>query len=158
MAPRSGFCQKRHNLRGLDFVQGNAERLPFPGQSYDAVINVEAAINYQSVPRFFAEVQRVLRPGGHFLYADIRYADEIAAWEAELANIPLRLVSEHVINAEVMRGLERNRLLDQITRRLPNIAFLRGIANDYAGGPGSLIYRRLENGEASYRLFCFAKD
>jgi ubiquinone/menaquinone biosynthesis C-methylase UbiE len=153
-----GFCRKRHNLRGLDFVQGNAERLPFPDQSFDAVINVEAAINYQSVPRFFAEVQRVLRPGAHFLYADIRYADEIAAWEAELANIPMRLVSEHVINAEVMRGLEKNRLLDQISRRLPNIAFLRGIANDYAGGPGSLIYRRLENGEASYRLFCFAKD
>ena len=152
------FCRKRHNLPGLDFVQGNAETLPFPDQSFDAVINVEAAINYQNVPRFFAEMERVLRPGGHFLYADIRYADEIAAWEAELASIPMRLVSEHVINAEVMRGLEKNRFLDQITRRLPNIAFLRGIANDYAGGPGSLIYRRLENGEASYRLFCFAKD
>jgi ubiquinone/menaquinone biosynthesis C-methylase UbiE len=152
------FCRKRHNLPGLDFVQGNAETLPFPDQSFDAVINVEAAINYQSVPRFFAEMERVLRPGGHFLYADIRYADEIAAWAAELANIPMRLVSEHVINAEVMRGLAKNRFLDQITRRLPNIAFLRGIANDYAGGPGSLIYRRLENGEASYRLFCFAKD
>jgi ubiquinone/menaquinone biosynthesis C-methylase UbiE len=152
------FCRKRHNLPGLDFVQGNAETLPFPDQSFDAVINVEAAINYQNVPRFFAEMERVLRLGGHFLYADIRYVDEIAAWEAELANIPMRLVSEHVINAEVMRGLEKNRLLDQITRRLPNIAFLRGIANDYAGGPGSLIYRRLENGEASYRLFCFAKD
>ena len=152
------FCRKRHNLPGLDFVQGNAESLPFPDQSFDAVINVEAAINYQNVPRFFAEVERVLRPGGHFLYADIRYADEIAAWEAELANIPMRLVSEQVINAEVMRGLEKNRFVDQITRRLPNIAFVRGIANDYAGGPGSLIYRRLENGEASYRLFCFAKD
>jgi len=152
------FCRKRHNLPGLDFVQGNAESLPFPDQSFDAVINVEAAINYQNVPRFFAEVERVLRPGGRFLYADIRYADEIAAWEAELANIPMRLVSEQVINAEVMRGLEKNRFLDQITRRLPNIAFLRGIANDYAGGPGSLIYRRLENGDASYRLFCFAED
>jgi ubiquinone/menaquinone biosynthesis C-methylase UbiE len=152
------FCRKRHSLPGLDFVQGNAESLPFPDQSFDAVINVEAAVNYQNVRRFFAEVERVLRPGGHFLYADIRYADEIAAWEAELANFPMGLVSEQVINAEVMRGLEKNRLLDQITRRLPNIAFLRGIANDYAGGPGSLIYRRLANGEASYRLFCFAKD
>lgn len=152
------FCRKRHNLHGLEFVQGNAESLPFTDQSFDAVINIEAAINYQSVPRFFAEVTRVLRPGGHFLYADIRYADEIAAWEAELANIPMRLVSERVINAEVMRGLENNRLSDQITRRLPNIAFLRGIASDYAGGRGSLIYRRLANGEASYRLFCFALD
>lgn len=152
------FCRKRHNLRGLDFVQGNAECLPFPDQSFDAVINVEAAINYQNVPLFFAEVQRVLRPGGHFLYADIRYADEIAAWEAQLANIPMRLASELVINAEVMRGLEKNRFFDQITRRLPDIALLRGIANDYAGGSGSLIYRRLQSGEASYRLFCFAQD
>ena len=124
------FCRKRHNLPGLHFVQGNAESLPFPDHSFDAVINVEAAINYQDVPRFFAEVERVLRPGGHFLYADIRYADEIAAWEAELLGIPMRLVSEQVINAQVMRGLEGNRLLDQITRRLPNFAFLHGIAHD----------------------------
>jgi len=153
-----GFCRKRHNLPGLDFVQGNAESLPFPDQSFDAVINVEAAIKYLNVRRFFAEVERVLRAGGHFLYADIRYADEFASWEVELANIPMRLVSEQVINAEVMRGLEKNRFSDQITRRLPDIGVLRAIATDYAGGPGSLIYRRLENGEASYRLFCFAKD
>lgn len=152
------FCRKRHTLPGLGFVQGDAQHLPFPDQSFDAVINVEAAINYQDVPKFFAEVQRVLRPGGRFLYADIRYADEIDAWEADLANIPMRLVSERVINAEVMRGLEQNRFVDQITRRLPNIALLRRIADDYAGGPGSLIHRRLANGEASYRLFCFAKD
>jgi ubiquinone/menaquinone biosynthesis C-methylase UbiE len=151
------FCRKRHDLPGLNFVQGNAESLPFPDRSFDAVINVEAAINYQDVPRFFGEVERVLRPGGHFLYADIRYADEFTAWTAELANIPMRLISEHVINAEVMRGLEQNRFIDQLTRRLPKIAFVRGMADDYAGGPGSLIYRRLENGEASYRLFCFAK-
>lgn len=152
------FCRKRHNLPGLYFVQGNAESLPFPDQSFNVVINVEAAINYQNVPRFFAEVERVLRAGGHFLYADIRYADEIAGWEADVANIPMRLVSERVINAEVMRGLEKNRFFDQLTRRLPNIAFVRRIASDYAGGPGSLIYRRLENGDASYRMFCFAKD
>jgi hypothetical protein len=57
-----------------------------------------------------------------------------------------------------MRGLEKNRLLDQINRRLPNIASLRGMANDFVGGPGSLTYRRLENGEVSYRVFCFTKD
>ena len=152
------FCRRRHTLSGLSFVHGNAENLPFPDQCFDAVINVEAAINYRDVPRFFAEVQRVLRLGGRFLYADIRYADEIATWEADLAEIPMRLLSEQVVNAEVMRGLENSRLLDQISRRLPRVGFVRGLVNDYAGGPGSLIYRRLQSGEASYRLFCFGKD
>lgn len=152
------FCRKRHRVPGLNFVEGNAEELPFPDGSFDAVINVESAINYRDVPRFFAEVARVLRTGGHFLYADIRYADNFARWETELAGIALRRVSERVINAEVMRGLENNQLLSQINRRLPNIAFLRSMASDYAGGPGSLLYRRLAAGEASYRLFCFAKD
>jgi ubiquinone/menaquinone biosynthesis C-methylase UbiE len=152
------FCRRRHTLPGLSFVHGNAENLPFPDQCFDAVINVEAAINYRDVPRFFAEVQRVLRLGGRFLYADIRYADEIATWEAHLADISMRLLSEQVINAEVMRGLENSRLLDQISRRLPRVGFVRGLVNDYAGGPGSLIYRRLQSGEASYRLFCFGKD
>jgi ubiquinone/menaquinone biosynthesis C-methylase UbiE len=151
------FCRRRHNLPGLDFIHGNAEDLPFPDQAFDAVLNVEAAINYRDVPRFFAEVRRVLRPGGHFLYADIRYADEVAAWEADLADIRMNLLSQHVINKQVMRGLENSRLLEQVSRRLPNIGFLRGIASDYAGGPDSLIYRRLRSGEASYRLFCFSK-
>ena len=152
------FCQKRHNLPGLDFVQGNAESLPFADQSFDAVINVEAAVHYVDFARFLTEVARVLRPGGHFLYADFRDVEGVAAWEATLANAPMRLLSEQVINAEVMRGLDKNRLLDQLTRRLPKIASLRGVFNDFVGGSGSLIYRRLENGEVSYRLFCFAKD
>lgn len=152
------FCLRRHTETGLRFLHGDAEQLPFPDRSFDVVINVEAAINYHHVPRFFAEVRRVLRPKGHFLYADIRYADEIESWEVDLAAIGLQKIAERVINAEVMRGLEANRFAEQITRRLPNISFVRGIAHDYAGGPGSLIYRRLASGEASYRLFCFAND
>ncbi|MGA7052665.1 MAG: methyltransferase domain-containing protein [Mycobacterium sp.] len=152
------FCRKRHNLAGLDFVQGNAESLPFSDESFDVVINVEAGLHYLDFPRFLTEVARVLRPGGYFVYADLRYADEIAAWETTLADAPLRLLSEQVINAEIMRGLEQNRLLDQLTRRLPNIAPLRSLANAIVGGPGSLIYRRLDSGLISYRLYCFAKD
>ena len=62
------FCQKRHNLPDLDFVQGDAQNLPFPDQSFDAVINVKASHIYPNFERFLGEVARVLRPGGHFLY------------------------------------------------------------------------------------------
>jgi ubiquinone/menaquinone biosynthesis C-methylase UbiE len=45
-------------------VHGDAENLPFPQVSFDAVINVESAHCYGSIERFLAEVHRVLRPGG----------------------------------------------------------------------------------------------
>ena len=73
------FCRKRHNLAGLEFVHGDAENLPFPDQSFDAVINIESSLHYPRFPRFLAEVARVLRPGGHFLYADFRPFFVIAA-------------------------------------------------------------------------------
>jgi fatty-acid O-methyltransferase len=36
------LCRKRHNLPSLDIVRGDAENLPFPDQSFDAVINIES--------------------------------------------------------------------------------------------------------------------
>jgi SAM-dependent methyltransferase len=153
------FCRKRHSLPGLDFVQGNAESLPFADQSFDAVINVEASHCYPNLAGFLTEVARVLRPGGHFLYTDLRAGEDVARWEATFDQVPMRLLSQSVINAEVMRGLENSpRLLGQVTRRLPNIAFLQRIARDYLGGQGSLIHTRLASGEVSYRMFCFARD
>ena len=99
--PASPFCQKWHDLPGLDLVQGDAQNLPFPDQSFDAVINVEASHIYPDFERFLGEVARVLRPGGHFLYADFGNRDGIPAWEAALASLPMRLVSRRVIDDQV---------------------------------------------------------
>lgn len=49
------FWRERHNLLGLDFVQGDAENLPFVDQSLDAVINVEASHCYPRFASFLAE-------------------------------------------------------------------------------------------------------
>ena len=151
------FCRRKHNLPGLDFVRGDAENLPFPDQSFDAVMNIESSNHYPSLPRFLAEVARVLRPGGHFLYADSQPPNGIPAWEAALADAPMRMLSHREINAEVMRGMERNsqQWLDVIDRHVP--ALLHGLARDIAGVPDSSAYRELESGVLSYRMYCFAK-
>jgi ubiquinone/menaquinone biosynthesis C-methylase UbiE len=151
------FCRKKHNLDGLDFVRGDAENLPFADQSFDAVINIEASLHYRRFPRFLAEVARVLCPGGHFLYADFRPADGIAAWETALAGAPLRMLSERVINAEVLRGMDKNsqQWLGRIDRHVP--AFLRGLARGFAGVPALPLYQEMQSGGLSYRMHCFAK-
>ena len=152
------FCRKRHTLPGLDFVHGDAENLPFPDESFDAVINVEASHIYPHFDRFLSEVKRVLRPGGHFLHVDFRNRDNFGNWESDLANSGLREVSHRVINDEVLRGLKKNsaRSNEIINTRLP--AFLRKFGREFAVVDGSWFYNDLERGEIDYRAYHLTKD
>ena len=146
-----------HNVVGLDFVQGDAENLPFPDRSFDAVINIESSAHYPRFDRFLAEAARVLRPEGHFLYADLRAAPDISAWEAALAGAPMRMVSRRDINAEVMRAMETNQeLLDLVHRHAP--LWLRGLVRGYAEDVrDTLHYRELQRGRDSYRIYHLTK-
>jgi SAM-dependent methyltransferase len=152
------FCRENHRLENLVFQQGDAEHLPFESGTFDAVINVEASHCYPNFPRFLAEVARVLRPGGHFLYADFRFADGLREWEKALRESPLKIQNARTINAEVLRGMDRNsaRSLDLIGRHLPKI--LHGLGRDFAGVQGSRIYNALLKGELTYCSYCLAKS
>ena len=52
-------------------VNADATRLPIRDASIDGVISVEAAFHFPSRARFFAEVVRVLRPGGVLSMSDV---------------------------------------------------------------------------------------
>ena len=151
------LCRQYHRLEGLEFVQGDAENLPFTDASLDTVINVEASHCYPDFPGFLVEVARVLRPGGHFLYTDFRFSDMFEKWDAAIAGAPMEIVQSRVINPEVLRGMDCNseRNLALIRRRLPR--FLHGLGRDFAGVPGSRIYVALQQGKLSYRSWCFRK-
>lgn len=151
------FCERRHRVPGLSFIRGDAQNLPFADESFEAVINVEASHCYPSFPRFLAEVARVLRPGGDFLYADFRFRSGIADWERDLAAAPFQPRQTRKINQEVRRGMDRNsaRSSALILRHLPR--FLYGLGRDFAGVSGSRIYTALETGDVSYRSGWFQK-
>jgi ubiquinone/menaquinone biosynthesis C-methylase UbiE len=151
------FCKRRHRVDGLNFVQGDAENLPFESNTFDAVINVEASHCYPAFGRFLAEVARVLRPGGHFLYADFRFADRQAEWEKTIAVASLKVLRTRNINAEVLRGMNYNsaRSQDLVARYLP--IFLHSLGRDFAGIKGSRVHNALNSGELSYRSYCFEK-
>ncbi len=132
--------------------------MPFPDNSFDAVINVEASHAYPHFERFLPELTRVLRPGGHFLYADFRGFLEYDAWDAALAALPMRMVSKREINTEVLRGMDNNspRYLDLVGRHVP--AVLQSFGRLFAGAPGTLMYKELQRGRLSYRMYHFIKD
>jgi demethylmenaquinone methyltransferase/2-methoxy-6-polyprenyl-1,4-benzoquinol methylase len=53
-------------LHGLDWVVGNAERLPFASKSFDAYTIAFGLRNVTDIDAALAEARRVLKPGGRF--------------------------------------------------------------------------------------------
>ena len=64
---------------GLDdavtFVEGNAEALPSPDRSYDAVTIAFGIRNVPRIEKALSEAYRVLRPGGRFLCLEFSVCD-----------------------------------------------------------------------------------
>jgi ubiquinone/menaquinone biosynthesis C-methylase UbiE len=151
------FCKSHYRFEGLSFAKGDAENLPFPRSSFDAVINVEASHNYPSVPRFLQEVVRVLRPGGHFLFADLRPRAQIAALRDQLVHSGMTTLEDECITPNVVRSLELDSegRREFIERKVP--AILRRPVLEFAGVQGSEVYRQLASGELQYLRFVLRK-
>jgi len=102
----------------LSYLHGDAEKLPFEDNEFDVVINVESSHNYPSLSKFFAEVGRVLKPGGHFSMVDF-FTDERRAEIERCKAAPshgLGWVSEQDISEQVKAAI-RKRMEPQSTFR-----------------------------------------
>jgi SAM-dependent methyltransferase len=152
-----GFCRKVHRSGNLRFLQGDAEFLPLFDESCDVAINVEASFCYGDFEHFLSEIHRVLRPGGHFLFADLRFEEELAEWFAALEGSGLDLVereeiSENVLDALYLDGDRRER---ELRRNAPWI--LRGPLRTFSGTRGSRIPVMLASGALRYYRFVLVK-
>ncbi len=153
------LCRRTHDgVPNLTFVTGDAEHLPLPDASCDVVINVESSHCYGDVERFFAEVVRVLRPGGHFAYADFRSAPDMEKVAATLGAIPGCMVLEHVdITDRVLAALvtddaRKRRLIDEI---IP--PRLRSVFGEFAGLSGGQVFTAFAKREMVYHRFLCRK-
>jgi ubiquinone/menaquinone biosynthesis C-methylase UbiE len=152
------FCNRYYSVEGLSFTQANAESLHFPDNAFDVVINLEASLYYPAIERFFSHVVRILKPGGHFLYADMRYVDEIDLWRVQLKNTGLELLREEDITRNVVRALalDQARKKDLADRYIPRV--LRRTFYHFGGISGDGLARGDPKvGERLYLFFVFQK-
>jgi ubiquinone/menaquinone biosynthesis C-methylase UbiE len=152
-------CTRRYGPLGIAFKTGDAQHMPFSDASFDIVINMESSLNYPDVPAFLSEVNRVLRPGGHFLFADYRPRSKIGKLRQLLENMPLECVMLEDVTDGIIRGLEHDdpRKRELIARMIPG--FLRETVNKFAGvsqGGGS-EYAKFASGRKKYIFGVFRK-
>lgn len=135
-------CTKRYGALGIAFRAGDAQRMPFADASFDIIINVESSLNYPDMPAFLSEVDRVLRPGGYFLFADYRSRSKMEHLKQCLDDMRLDALMLEDVTDGIIRGLDRDdaRKRELIQRMIPG--FLRGTVSRFAG---------VDRGEASER-------
>ena len=72
---------EREGVTNLTFLEGAAERLPFPDASFDLVTSRHAPHHFRDLGAFLREAHRVLKPGGRLVVADqITPVPEVRAW------------------------------------------------------------------------------
>ena len=60
----------------VSFLNGSAEAIPLPDKSIDTVVTTWTLCSIPEVERALAEVRRILRPGGAFLFVEHGLAPE----------------------------------------------------------------------------------
>jgi len=151
------LCKEMHVTTGLEFVEGDAENLPFSSCSFDAVINVESSHCYNSMDKFLAGVNKVLKPGGHFLYTDFREPKEIPELERLIARSGMKVLRKRDITPNVIKALDEDhdRRMKTISENVPK-PFIRQF-REFAGVKNSVVYNQFENGEMIYYSFIMQK-
>lgn len=67
---------EKQGLCNIDFVQGDAENLPFSDNSFDIVISRLAFHHFSNPKRCFSEMTRVVKTGGKLVVIDMEAAEE----------------------------------------------------------------------------------
>jgi ubiquinone/menaquinone biosynthesis C-methylase UbiE len=151
------LCKRNHVADGLEFIEGDAENIPFSAGSFDMVINVESSHCYSSMQSFLNEVIKVLKPGGHFLFTDFRKPYEIDELERLIFASGLEVIIKREITLNVLKALDEDhdRRMQTIVQNVPK-PFISQFY-EFAGVRDSIIYRQLEAGEMLYLSYSMRK-
>lgn len=142
-------CRRQRLSCRSDFLQGDAERLPFPAASTDVVLNIESSQSYPNLRQFYAEVHRVLAGDGDFLYADVLPVERASDWIALLQTTGFRVEADRDITPNVLRSCDEvaRQRMDAYTRSV-NAA----VMDNFLGAPGSHVYEEMKAGRWTYRI------
>ncbi len=122
----------------LSFITGDAQAMSFADASFDAVINIESSLNYPDFPGFLREVNRVLRPGGYFMFADYRSPRKFERMKVAIQDLGYLTIYLEDVTAGVVRGLAHTSSAKRlaVARHVP--ALFRSTALRFAGLKGDV--------------------
>jgi ubiquinone/menaquinone biosynthesis C-methylase UbiE len=151
------FSNNQHSVEGLTFMYGDAENVPLANESVDVVVNIESSHCYGSMEKFVTQVHRVLRPGGHFLFADLRPSDKMDQLDKTFSDAGFEVLKKELISKAVVHAMEAFHEYKLAFFQNMVKGWLKKPLNDFAGVKGSNIHKELSNGEMVYYHYVLRK-
>lgn len=149
--------RKVHGALGIDFRVGDAQSLDFPEKHFDAVVNVEASHCYPKQDAFFQSVYRVLRAGGHLLYADFRNPADSIQLDRSIDDAGFQVKSKMNITPHVVSALRKTseRYRGLAHKFAPKI--LHTLMENFAAVEGTTIFNSFVDGGRIYWSYQLTK-
>lgn len=93
----------------VDFHHMSAEHLPFPGASFDTVVSTLTMCSIPDIEHAVAEVRRVLKPGGQFLFLEHGLSPDprVAEWQRRLTPLQKKIGGGCHLDRPIRRLLEQ---------------------------------------------------
>jgi NAD(P)-dependent dehydrogenase (short-subunit alcohol dehydrogenase family)/SAM-dependent methyltransferase/acyl carrier protein len=141
------FCRRTHRHPSARFEVGDAEHLPVEESSFDVVTNIESSHTYPNLRLFFAEVSRVLVPGGWFLYTDLLPVQRWAEVRTLLGPLGLAVVDDREITPNVLASCDKVAAV-----RAQAFDENSALIDNFLAVPGSAVYEEMRSGAWEYRI------
>lgn len=152
------FCNRYYSIERLSFCCADALNIPYTNDNFDAVINVESSHRYSNMERFLDEVHRILKPGGYFLFADLRDRESVESLRKQLSSSKLKIVKEEIITRHVLNALDldHERRIKLINKLAPKV--LHWLTKEFAGTKETGLYKALAAKKKEYLHYVMRKN
>jgi ubiquinone/menaquinone biosynthesis C-methylase UbiE len=153
-----GHCKRWYSTQtNLQFIEGNAQDLPFENESFDVVYNVESSHCYGDRGAFVEQAYRVLKPGGMFCWTDLRDAKTMASLPALFESKGFEIVQSADVVEEVIRALDEinETKMKAIEEKVPKS--VRRSFETFAGVKGTPVYEGFVSGSMAYHRHLMRK-
>jgi len=108
MLSKARLNNQKMGYENIEFIMGDIEQIPMPDDSFDVVISNCVLNLVPDKEKAFAEIRRVLKPGGHFCVSDIVLQGELPDQIRDAATLYAGCVSGALQKEDYIQVIHNN--------------------------------------------------
>ncbi|HCE58801.1 MAG TPA: arsenite S-adenosylmethyltransferase [Prolixibacteraceae bacterium] len=137
---------KKIGYTNVEFVQGDIEEMPLPDNTYDVIVSNCVLNLVPDKNKAFAQMMRVLKPGGHFCVSDVVLKGNLPEQLQKDAEMYAGCVSGATQLEEYLRIIEMKGFKNTTIHKLKEIVIPENVLTNYLNQEELKAFQRGESG------------